>query len=157
MCRILRGSTFFFVGWFFTKTQGFPWAARTSCTPVRLGTERWAHKGRQILILSPPVNIKFLLEIHTSTPQRETLCTPLFFYLIRRYKTHAYTQRPGLEDLTVFLLATSTHPPHHGIKILPTSDTLVIHRHIFNCLLLFSSQHEENHTRSWNQDFPLWS
>lgn len=46
----------FFVGCCFTKRRGFLWATHTIHPSVQLETERWAHEGRQILILSPPVN-----------------------------------------------------------------------------------------------------
>lgn len=144
------------VGWVFTKTHGFLWAAHTICTAVHLERERWAHKGRQILILSPPVNVKFLLEIHMRTPQRETLHTPVcsLDWALQDAGINT-TSWAGTADTT--FICYNTHPLYHRTKILPTRDAVVIHRHIFYCLLLFSSQHKENHTRSWNQDFPLQS
>lgn len=66
---------------FFTRTQRLLWAAHTACTLVHLETGTQAQEGRQIGILSSPVNIKFLLEIHMSTPQRETPCTSLGFFV----------------------------------------------------------------------------
>lgn len=138
-----------FFGWlvFFTKTQGFLWEINTISASVHLGTERWAHKGRQILILSALATIKFFykfIDAHYKGKPFVHLCFFTRLGITRCMQKHNIL---GLYSQRWFCsLQPPTHLPYHGIKILPAMDTLVIHRHTFNCLLL--SQHKENHTKS---------
>lgn len=116
--------------------------------------ETQAQEGRQTVVLSPSVNIKFLLEIHMSTPPRETLCTTLGVF-DRLGITCASTQHSGLVQFNS-IFAHFEHPPTvRRVNVPSTRNTSDIHRHTFNCLLLFSLQSKENHGRSCNQDFSL--
>lgn len=65
----------------FVEHKGFS-EQPTLLTLVHLETETQAQEGRQIVVLSPLANTRFLLEIHMITPPRETSCTTLGFFLL---------------------------------------------------------------------------